>query len=60
MNIEMDPSSTTLISVEVNKDIPQTPATPLAEPNENLIIDPLEEQNVQTVTNVTTNMERQF
>jgi hypothetical protein len=68
MNIETDPSSTTgiiendvdpspLISVEVNKDIPQTPATPLAEPNENLIIDSLKEQNVQTATNVATNME---
>ncbi|CAB4406189.1 unnamed protein product [Rhizophagus irregularis] len=71
INIEMDPSSTagvmkndvnplpTLISVEVNKDVlqPQTPATPLAEPSENLVIDPLKEQNVQAATNGATNME---
>ncbi|GBC08089.1 hypothetical protein RclHR1_00790039 [Rhizophagus clarus] len=69
-NIEMDSSSTTgamendvnpsstLVSVEVNKDVlqPQTPATPLAEPNENLINDSLKEQNVQAVTNVATNI----
>jgi hypothetical protein len=67
--IEVNPSSTTdmeidvvpspiLLSAEVNKDVlqPQTPATPLAEQNENLIT---EGQNIQIAATVAANMEVQ-
>ena len=65
MEIEVIPSLT-LPSVEVNKDVldelqlqPQTPATPLAEPNEISIIDSSKGQNVQVEITVPVNMEVQ-
>ncbi|RIA87662.1 hypothetical protein C1645_273560 [Glomus cerebriforme] len=66
--IEVDPSLTTEVmeidvvpssTVITNKDVlqPQTPATPLAEPNENLIMDSLKGQNIQVLTTAAANME---